>query len=249
MLLALLAGCLPLVGVWRSTSPDDAPESVEAVLRADAHGAGISAMRMWSTSRGIELRGRLPGGATVDVPETGGGLQVAPVLTAEAVAWVAAHPSPPDGAVIRDGTPCASPEKLASWLGASPTEHGHWLPKADAEPDGLVCGVLVGEEGLPPGAVVDAMVSPEPGREAVLVRLSEPGRAAFEALTRAHVREFVAIIVDGRVVMAPRVNEAITGRDVRIDMGHATRTSWEDACHLAAQLLASRLHGRLERVR
>jgi preprotein translocase subunit SecD len=56
-------------------------------------------------------------------------------------------------------------------------------------------------------------------------------------MTRDHVGERFAIVLDGKVVSAPFVRGAITGRVLRIEGGF----SREDATRLAAALTGARL--------
>jgi preprotein translocase subunit SecD len=56
------------------------------------------------------------------------------------------------------------------------------------------------------------------GRRTVDLVLREPARQAFAVYTAAHVGDFLAIVLDGRVVSAPVINEAIPGGEIQISL-------------------------------
>jgi len=67
------------------------------------------------------------------------------------------------------------------------------------------------------------------------------GRSAFASHTAAHVRERLAIVLDGRVVSAPVVQEPIPGGRAQITLGAGAREP--DAVALAAALTTRPLTG------
>lgn len=65
-----------------------------------------------------------------------------------------------------------------------------------------------------------ASVSTDPqGRRVVSFSLNETGAQLFADYTTEHVREFFAIVLDGRVISAPSINEPITGGQGQISGG------------------------------
>ncbi len=60
---------------------------------------------------------------------------------------------------------------------------------------------------------------PTTGEALVLFSLDDQAAKAFGDYTKAHVKEFFAIVLDGTVISAPSINEAITGGSGQITMG------------------------------
>lgn len=67
---------------------------------------------------------------------------------------------------------------------------------------------------------VDLDVGPA-GQIGVRLSFDTPGAQAFEALTRAHVGQLVAVTLDGQIYSTPRVAEPISAGQARIDLGGA----------------------------
>ena len=59
----------------------------------------------------------------------------------------------------------------------------------------------------------------ETGRRTVDFTLKDEGRQKFADYTAAHVNDFFAIVLDGQVISAPTINEAIPGGQVQISQG------------------------------
>ena len=136
-------------------------------------------------------------------------------------------PSPPPG---------VSSEALLAWLAATPL------------PDHVVAVLEPQGSGNPPtvhllstsGGLTDPVVTeatcddgPEPS---VRVHLAEP--TALLALTTAHVGEVVVVTLDDEVLMAPIIQERISGGEFSIVSGTATEdpTGW---CTRTAGLLSA----------
>jgi preprotein translocase subunit SecD len=75
---------------------------------------------------------------------------------------------------------------------------------------------------------------PETGFYVVMLTLTDAGRAQFSALTEAHIRERIAIVLRDEVITAPMVYERIDGGVFQID-GALSR---EEARELARYLRA-----------
>jgi preprotein translocase subunit SecD len=97
--------------------------------------------------------------------------------------------------------------------------------------------MVVWEPLLPPAPVADAEATVSAGGWVVVVALTEAARAAFAEATAAHIGERLAITVDNVVLMAPKVQEAVTGGELQIN-GDFTA---EEAQRLAATLDAGSL--------
>ncbi|HEX5825327.1 MAG TPA: protein translocase subunit SecD, partial [Candidatus Limnocylindrales bacterium] len=61
-----------------------------------------------------------------------------------------------------------------------------------------------------------AIGSDSTGKRVVTFKLKEHGAQLFADYTRDHVKQFFAIVLDGRVISAPEINEAIPGGNVQI---------------------------------
>ncbi|HYO44117.1 MAG TPA: protein translocase subunit SecD, partial [Candidatus Limnocylindrales bacterium] len=59
----------------------------------------------------------------------------------------------------------------------------------------------------------------ETGRRTVDFTLKDEGRDKFAAYTASHVNDYFAIVLDGQVISAPVINEAIPGGQVQISQG------------------------------
>lgn len=70
------------------------------------------------------------------------------------------------------------------------------------------------------------------GRTVDLI-LKDPARQAFAAYTAAHVGDYVAIALDGRVLSAPLINEAIPGGQVQVSQAGAGGWALVEAQRLA----------------
>jgi protein-export membrane protein SecD len=80
---------------------------------------------------------------------------------------------------------------------------------------------VIDEKQFPPlfsGEQLDsaAIGSDQTGKRVVTFKLKEAGAKAFEEYTRAHVHDYFAIVLDGRVISAPVINEPIPGGNVQI---------------------------------
>ncbi|MBZ0119474.1 MAG: hypothetical protein K8H88_20965 [Sandaracinaceae bacterium] len=101
-------------------------------------------------------------------------------------------------------------------------------------------------EGALEGHIQDAevIIDELSGRPDVTVRYDSEGARIFADLTRRQVRRRVAIVLDGEVLMAPMVQEPITGGAVRITLGGTDRDSAQlhaEASSLVAALRAGAL--------
>ena len=101
--------------------------------------------------------------------------------------------------------------------------------------EGIFSGIVLHKKpSIPAGAVADARAlssSAEAGMPAVLVDLSAEAAKAFEKVTGAHLGQRMAVVVDGEVIHAPKIREAIKGGKV-----HLTKCAWRvklDAADLA----------------
>jgi preprotein translocase subunit SecD len=56
----------------------------------------------------------------------------------------------------------------------------------------------------------------ETGRRVVTFQLKDAGAKLFGDFTAAHLKEYFAIVLDGRVISAPQINQAIPGGNVQI---------------------------------
>lgn len=78
---------------------------------------------------------------------------------------------------------------------------------------------LFGWEGIESVALDDTQQSP-----AITITLKPAAKAAFGAWTAAHTGEYLAILIDGRVAVAPVINEPIPGGQVTVSGGAADAT-------------------------
>ena len=79
----------------------------------------------------------------------------------------------------------------------------------------------IDEKQFPPlfsGEQLDsaAIGSDQNGRRVVTFKLKDQGAKLFGDYTRDHVNQFFAIVLDGRVISAPQINEPIPGGNVQI---------------------------------
>jgi hypothetical protein len=63
------------------------------------------------------------------------------------------------------------------------------------------------------------------GRRTLDITFTASGRQAFAAYSSAHVGDFLGIVLDGRVVTAPAINEAITGGTLQVGLASDTTSS------------------------
>lgn len=102
--------------------------------------------------------------------------------------------------------------------------------------------VVVAEPALLRGHVVDAHVEDDPstGTPVVAVRFDEVGGRRFAEITEAHTDERLAVVLDGELLMAPRVLEPIRGGRMVISLG----SGWSGAEGQAkAEALAAAMTG------
>jgi protein-export membrane protein SecD len=78
--------------------------------------------------------------------------------------------------------------------------------------------------------------SDQTGQRTVNFVLKPDGAAKFADHTAKHVGEYFAIVLDGKVISAPRINEAIPGGQVQISAGSAGGFSLKDANNLVTVL-------------
>jgi preprotein translocase subunit SecD len=100
----------------------------------------------------------------------------------------------------------ASHEKVEGWEmvpGPGPEKTTVWISPEVALTNG---DVEIAKPGRTPG-----------GKLCVLVFFTEDGALKQARLTKSHVGEFLAIILDGRVTMVPRINTEVTGREAMIE--------------------------------
>jgi hypothetical protein len=94
---------------------------------------------------------------------------------------------------------------------------------------------LFGWEGIESVAFDDSQQTP-----AITITLTPTAREAFGAWTAAHVREYLAVVVDGRVAMLPVINEPIPGGQVTISGGGADAIGRPtDAFTIAAAIMVA----------
>jgi protein-export membrane protein SecD len=77
-----------------------------------------------------------------------------------------------------------------------------------------------------------AVASDQQGRRVVSFRLKDAGGKLFGDYTTGHVGEFFAIVLDGRVISAPSINEPITGGSGQISGGGLGGFSRQEADEL-----------------
>lgn len=82
-----------------------------------------------------------------------------------------------------------------------------------------------------------ALGSTEQGFPTIDVVFTPAAGAAFGAWTTAHTREYFAIVIDGRVVAAPVINEPITSGQVSITGAAAAPGSLDTAFAIAAAIM------------
>jgi protein-export membrane protein SecD len=80
---------------------------------------------------------------------------------------------------------------------------------------------VIDEKQFPPlftGTELDsaAIGSDQTGKRVVTFKLKDNGAKLFGDYTRDHVGQYFAIVLDGRVISAPQINEAIPGGNVQI---------------------------------
>jgi len=101
----------------------------------------------------------------------------------------------------------------------TPTDSAEGSSTADAEPyidTGLTGRYLESAQLQFAGQAGQAGLSNEP---IVSIKFNDEGAELFEQITRDNVGEQLAIFLDGAIVSAPRINEAISGGDAIISGG------------------------------
>ena len=83
---------------------------------------------------------------------------------------------------------------------------------------------------------IDPSADPETNEFVVAFKLNAMGTQVFCTVTREHIGERFAILIDGRVVTAPRINEPICGGNGVISGGFDARGANELALALGAAL-------------
>src|SRR5260221_14663266 len=88
--------------------------------------------------------------------------------------------------------------------------------------------------------VADASVVNEPavGGPAVNIKLASESAKAFENFTAAHIGDKLDVMIDGKVVMSPKLIDPIRGGTLQIS-GVFDRVEWKK---LAAQLKSGQSH-------
>jgi preprotein translocase subunit SecD len=76
------------------------------------------------------------------------------------------------------------------------------------------------------------------GKLCVFVFFTEDGALKQARLTKSHVGEFLAIILDGRVAMVPRISMEITGREAMIEVSSFTE---EEVVSIAVALSGGKI--------
>jgi len=109
------------------------------------------------------------------------------------------------------------------------------MPLAVFEPELALRPAIALDESNVERAI--ASIDARTGDHVVDLRLDERGAEILSRMARDHVGERFAIVLDGKVVSALFVREAITGRVLRIEGGF----SREDAARLSAALTGARL--------
>jgi preprotein translocase subunit SecD len=100
----------------------------------------------------------------------------------------------------------ASHEKVEGWEsvpGPGPEKTTVWISPEVALTNG---DVEIARPGRTPA-----------GKPCVLVFFTEDGALKQARLTKSHVGEFLAIILDGRVAKVPRINAEVTGREAMLE--------------------------------
>jgi hypothetical protein len=138
------------------------------------------------------------------------------------------------------------------------------IPADDAEFAAVVLGTtghvefaVPGSQPLDVGAVVDtsktpalfdegwistaAVTSSQNGVPAIRFTLKPGGARMLADWSKLHVGEYLAIVLDGRVIAAPQVKEAITGGEVDISVAGSQADAAATARSLAAILASGRL--------
>ncbi|MEM6274479.1 MAG: hypothetical protein AAF735_04485 [Myxococcota bacterium] len=148
------------------------------------------------------------------------------------------------GKVLTHWVPqAAEPEVLCRWVAqAEAPENARWV--VGRERDHWVARA-VRDSGLTGSEVTDATaVLAEMSYPTVQVSFTPRGTTRFAELTEELVGGKLAIVVDGELVAAPLVYEAITGGQAQISLGGAT-SERKSAEALAAAISTSPLPSRL----
>lgn len=116
------------------------------------------------------------------------------------------------------------------------------LPAANPERGGPRYWVVKRKVELSGEHLVDAQVTFQDGQPVVSFRFDSTGARIFADITRNHVGELFAIVLDDRVISAPRIREPILGGSGIIEGGFTVETANELAILLRAGALPAPLH-------
>lgn len=93
-------------------------------------------------------------------------------------------------------------------------------------------------------ASVQVVHDPLANRPEIRIRLTPEGAQLFAAVTREHVRRQIAIVIDGKIVSAPIVNEPITGGSLTISGSFTEKEAQELARKLSPEKSGAQADGR-----
>lgn len=134
--------------------------------------------------------------------------------------------------VQADFTPLVAGTEVATDLREGlPVDSG--TGQAPATPPGVYHTVMTGANLRSAEVVLD----PQDGTPVVSFELTPDGATIFSDYTSAHVGEFLAIVLDGKVISSPQIQTAITGGSGVI----TGNFSFDDANNLVIQLRAGSL--------
>lgn len=120
--------------------------------------------------------------------------------------------------------------------------------RAPGEPTGWRTHVIEDTSWLTGASIRDATfgLDPQTSQPQIIVELDDAARDKFGQLTRDHVGDKLAIVLDGEIHSAPLISSAIPGGRIAISMGGTDpRIAERDARHLAAVLSSGSLPGTL----
>lgn len=154
-----------------------------------------------------------------------------------AVLVLAGCTSRTEGAPAKDDSPVVGPvslvvpielrpvlEQTGSSGSPAPTTSGTALPSASAVPSGTVLPDPSGEQLTLADPVMtierldraEVMMDKDTAAWALVLSLTDEDAAAFADWTADHIGERLAMVIDGAVVIAPTIQDAITGGVVHI---------------------------------
>ncbi|MDC3954848.1 SecDF P1 head subdomain-containing protein [Polyangium jinanense] len=150
-------------------------------------------------------------------------------------------------------TDAQAKERFSPWLSAQPLPAGRRFIVGDVveenetgelSPIGLRTYVLTGEAIVTQANVIDASVLVDDGKgpmrqPVVMVTFDAAGGERFHEATREHVKERIAIVVDGKAMSLPVVQSPIPGGRVSISM-----QGYDEQAVAEAQRLAAGLRGK-----